>query len=178
MADDIRTALNLPGVVATNLGAVAVHELSARETVVSIQKLTVLALAAQKEMGINDTLNWMTAMFVVFQKYPDQVLAVLEPTTDLEKGKLGDVNMAGLFGIIAVVVELHEEAIENFFVARAAVDKVMGRIAARKPRSQKSSISSSDLDGATQTSNGSHSDKSEATHSPPSSEQSEIASEG
>lgn len=174
MSDDTRLALSIPRIVPTNLGPVAVGQLSATKLLVSIEKIIALGIKARGIMDSAKGLGFMEAALIVLRTYPAEVLAVLEGATDLEPGKMGEVELDGLMGILIAFVELHEVALTRFFELRALVERVMGRTGIRP--SPNSSITSLPAAGPSQTSNGSPSSSLSSTPDSPPSEESKIAS--
>lgn len=158
MVDDTRTALAIPRVVNDTDGPIEVRPLSARETVLLIEKLVGIGMLVRAEMKAAKDEDFMAGLLRILQKYPDQVLGLMEGATDLEPGKLGDRKTETLFEVAIVFLELHEGALNRFFELQATWERVAGKVTRRL---SSSSTSSSAQAGATPTSsNGSPSKES------------------
>lgn len=175
MTEDTRTALAIPRLVHDSDGPIEVRSLSARETIVLIEKLVGIGLLVRAEMKAARDDDFMGGTMRILQKYPDQVLGLIEGATDLESGKLGDRKTETLFDVCIAFLEMHEGALNRFFDLKATWDRVAGKVVRRSPSL---SISSSAPDGPTQTSNGSPSNGSNSTPERPPSEESPSASSG
>jgi len=158
LVDDTRTALAIPRVVHDSDGPIEVRPLSARETVLLIEKLVGIGMLVRGEMKAAKDEDFMAGLLRILQKYPDQVLGLIEGATDLEPGKLGDRKTETLFEVSIAFLELHEGALNRFFDLQATWERVAGKVTRRL---SSSSTSSSAQDGATPTSsNGSPSKQS------------------
>lgn len=160
--EDIRTVLNAPIPVITDIGTLHVTEMTAMETIMWADEISaVIALVRKEARKINATdPDYLGAIGVVCRKYPLSIIPLLSGKTGRTPDDLGGLRIEQYLDVVDAFFEKHEAAIVRFFGLRDRFTRLMAT--GNRP-SPKSSMPSSPEVGVSTTSENSHSDNSKSS---------------